>query len=158
MTINEKIAYIKGMLEGMELDTKEAKLITAMLDVLDEIGLALEDADASFDAIDEELNAINDELDEIEEILDDEDEYDDEDEDEDEDESDPFWDDLEDDFAECDCPNCGEYLFIDRSAIEAGCITCPNCDVKFAIEVNDECGHGHDGCDCDCCDHDHEEE
>ena len=108
MTINEKIAYIKGMLDGMELDSKEAKLISAMLDVLDEIGLALEDADASFDAIDEELNAINDELDEIEEILDDEDEEDDED-----------WDEFDDeDFVEIDCPNCGEPLCIDDDVLE----------------------------------------
>ena len=77
MTINEKVAYIKGMLEGMELESKEGKLINSMLEVLEEIGLAIEDIDASFDAVDEELNAINDELDEIEEILDDEDEYDD---------------------------------------------------------------------------------
>ena len=122
MTINEKVAYIKGMLEGMELDSKEAKLITAILEVLDEVGLALEDADASFDAIDEELNAINDELDEIEEVLD---ECCDEEDDEDED-----WDEFDDeDFVEIDCPNCEQ---------------------KFVIDLDDDCCCDDDDCDCGC--------
>ena len=39
MTISEKVAYIKGLAEGMELDTdsKEGKIINAIIDALGDI-------------------------------------------------------------------------------------------------------------------------
>ena len=45
MGIIEKVAYLKGLAEGMELDTekKEGKLIAAIIDLLDDIALELED-------------------------------------------------------------------------------------------------------------------
>ena len=44
MEITEKVAYLKGLAEGMELDTekKEGKLIAAIIDILDDIALELE--------------------------------------------------------------------------------------------------------------------
>ena len=46
MTISEKVAYLKGLAEGLDLDTqksKEAKLISVMIGILEEIGLSIED-------------------------------------------------------------------------------------------------------------------
>ena len=45
MEITEKVAYLKGLAEGMELDTnkKEGKLLAAMIDVLEDIPLELEE-------------------------------------------------------------------------------------------------------------------
>ena len=45
MEITEKVAYLKGLAEGMELDTekKVGKLLSAIIDVLDDIALELED-------------------------------------------------------------------------------------------------------------------
>ena len=46
MTISEKVAYLKGLAEGMELDTeksKEGKLISVMIGILEEVGLSIED-------------------------------------------------------------------------------------------------------------------
>ena len=45
MEITEKVAYLKGLAEGMELDTekKEGKLLAAIIDVLDDIALELAD-------------------------------------------------------------------------------------------------------------------
>ncbi len=39
MELKEKVAYIKGMMEGMEFDTatKEGKLLAAVVDVLEEM-------------------------------------------------------------------------------------------------------------------------
>ena len=39
MTISEKVAYLKGLAEGLNLDTdsKEGKLIAAIIDVLDDM-------------------------------------------------------------------------------------------------------------------------
>ena len=45
MGISEKIAYLKGLMEGMNVDTEsnEGKLFAAVVDVLDEIALEVED-------------------------------------------------------------------------------------------------------------------
>ena len=46
MTISEKVAYLKGLAEGLNLDvdkSKEGKLISVMIGILEEIGLSIED-------------------------------------------------------------------------------------------------------------------
>ena len=47
MEISEKVAYLKGLAEGLALDTesKEGKLIAAIMDVLDGMGIRFEDID-----------------------------------------------------------------------------------------------------------------
>lgn len=139
MTISEKVAYIKGMADGMELEketSKEAKLLKAVIDVLEEIGLSIEDLEDEVELLSEGLDIVSEDLEEVEEFL-----YDDEDYDEDEDEEY----DEDDDFFEVSCPNCEEDLVIDADVLEAGFIQCPNCEEKFAIDLSDE------GCDCGCC-------
>lgn len=137
MTISEKVAYIKGLFDGMELDTeksKEAKLISALIDVLEEVGLSIEDLEEEVEVLNEGLEAVSDDLEEVEELLYDDEDYDEDDEDYDEDE----------DFFEVSCPNCEEDLVIDADVLEAGFIQCPNCQEKFAIDLSDE------ECDCGC--------
>ncbi len=139
MTVAEKVAYIKGMFDGMALDTetsKEAKLLGAIIDVLEEVSLNLEDIEGDIEVLAEEIEAISDDLEVVEEELF-EDDYDYEDEDEDDYDED-------DDFFEVECPNCEEELVIDASVLEAGVIQCPNCEERFAIDLSDEC-------DCGCC-------
>jgi len=141
MTISEKVAYLKGLAEGLDLDTeksKEGKLISVMIGILEEIGLSLEDLEENANALGEELDAISDDLSDVEEVV-----FDDEDDDED---------DCccgDDDFFEVECPNCGEDLEIDESVLESGVVECPGCGEKFAIDLTDE-----DDCDCGC-GHDH---
>ena len=46
MTISEKVAYLKGLAEGLNLDvekSKEGKLISVMIGILEEVGLSIED-------------------------------------------------------------------------------------------------------------------
>ena len=150
MTINEKVAYIKGMFDGMSLDTeksKEAKLIGSILEVLEEIGTTLEDIDTSFDAVDEQINSMADDISLLEDVV-----YDDED-----DEDDECGDDLDEDFFEVDCPNCGETLYIDEDVLEAGSIQCPSCEQKFVLDLSDECEDDECGCGCGCDEHKDEE-
>lgn len=143
MTIAEKVAYLKGMFDGMELDagkSKEAKLISAVLDVLEDIAGSLDEFDDKFEAVEEEIDALSDDLADVEEFV-----YEDEDDDEDDED--------EDDFFEIECPNCGEPLEIDDEVLEEGTIQCPNCEQKFVLDLSDE------ECDCDdCCCHGHEDE
>ena len=148
MTITEKVAYLKGLADGLAIDTeksKEGKLIAAIIDILEDMGMSLEDLEESTTALGEELDAVSDDLSDVEEALFGEDDEDDEDccccEDED------------DDFFEVECPNCHEPLVIDEDVLESGIIECPSCHSQFA--VSDECDDGACGCGCG---HDHDEE
>ena len=150
MTISEKVAYLKGLAEGLNIDTeksKEGKLISVMIGILEEIGMSIEDLEESAEALGEEIDAISDDLSDVEKVV-----YDDEDEDDDE--CGCGCDD--DDFFEVECPNCGETLMIDESVLEEGVIQCPGCKQKFALDLSDECGCEDDDCGCGCEDH-HEE-
>ena len=125
MTISEKVAYLKGLAEGLDLDTqksKEGKLISVMIGILEEVALSIEDLDENALALGEEIDALSDDLADVESIV-----YD-EDEDEDEDE----------DFFEVECPNCEEPLVIDDEVLEEGVVVCPNCDTKFALDLSDD--------------------
>ena len=157
MTISEKVAYLKGLAEGLDIDTsksKEGKLISVMIGILEEIGLSLEDLEENNVALGEEIDAISDDLADVEKVV-----FDEEDEDDDEDDC-CCCDDEDDDFFEVECPNCGEDLVIDDDVLESGVVQCPNCKEKFALELSDDCCCGEDdedGCTCGC-HHDHDEE
>ena len=80
MTISEKVAYIQGLYDGLELDGKksaEARILSEMLDVLREVGQQLDGMDAAMDQFDEELDTLGDTVAELEEaVFDDADEED----------------------------------------------------------------------------------
>ena len=136
MTISEKVAYLKGLAEGLDLDTsksKEGKLISVMIGILEEIGLSIEDLEENTVALGEEIDALSDDLSDVEDEVFGEDE-----EDDDEDE----------DFFEVACPNCGEDLVIDEDVLESGVVECPSCKEKFALELSDDCGCEDEGCSC----------
>ena len=131
MTISEKVAYLKGLAEGLNIDTdksKEGKLINVMIDILDEIALSIEDLEENSLALGEEIDVLSDDLADVEDIV-----FDDEDEDEDEDEED-----FDDDWFEVECPNCNEVLVVDEDALEEGYIKCPNCDTEYSLDLTDD--------------------
>ena len=140
MTISEKVAYLKGLAEGLDLDTaksKEGKLISVMIGILEEIGMSIEDLEENTVALGEELDAVSDDLADVEKAV-----FED-------DEDDCCCDDEDDDFFEVECPNCGETLVIDEDVLEEGAIQCPNCKEKFALDLSDDCCCGDDDCGCD---------
>ena len=116
MEISEKVAYLKGLAEGLNLDTesKEGKLIAAIIDVLDDMA--------------EKFAEIDDDLSDVEETL-----YfalDDDDEDEDED-------DEEEECFMTNCPECEEEVYFDESVLEDGEVICPNCGAKLEFDLSD---------------------
>lgn len=135
MSITEKVAYLKGLAEGMDLDTgkKEGKLLAAMIDVLEDIALELCDIEDAQEELGEGLDAVSDDLEDVEDLL-----YGDEDEDEDEYELDDLGED-EDCYATT-CPTCEETIYFDESVLEDGEVVCPNCGEKleFDLESLDE--------------------
>ena len=60
MTITEKVAYLKGLAEGLNLskETPEGKIISAMMDILDDMALTVADLCDQVDAIDEDLELV----------------------------------------------------------------------------------------------------
>ena len=87
MTISEKSAYLKGLMDGLNLNTEtnEGKMIAAIVDLLGDVTRRLHDVEETTIAISDELDEIEEDLDAIEEFLmdeDDEDEFDDEEDDE----------------------------------------------------------------------------
>ena len=141
MTITEKVAYLKGLADGLDLDkdpSKEGKLISKIIDILEDIGLAVEDLEEEVEVIGEELEAMSEDLEDVEEIVFDEFDYDDDDDDDDDDDEEFDFADLGDDFFEIECPECGEDLVIDESIFDVGEIACPNCGNKFALDLVDE--------------------
>ena len=128
MTISEKVAYLKGLAEGLNIDTdksKEGKLINVMIDILDEIALSIEDLEENSLALGEEIDVLSDDLADVEDIV-----FDDEDEDEDEE--------FDDDWFEVECPNCDEVLVVDEDALEEGYIKCPNCETEYSLDLSDD--------------------
>ena len=70
MTVTEKVAYLKGLAEGLNLDESkpETKVIKAMMDVLDDLALSVSDLEDGVDLISEQLDAVDEDLDELESL------------------------------------------------------------------------------------------
>ena len=85
MTISEKVAYLKGLAEGLNLDvekSKEGKLISVMIGILEEVGLSIEDLEENALALGEEIDTISDDLADVESVVYGEDEDEDDSQDE----------------------------------------------------------------------------
>ena len=134
MGITEKVAYLKGLADGLGLDkdSKEGKLFAAIIDVLDDMALEIEDMQEVQMELSEGLDAVSDDLEAVEDIVYedwDEDYEDDEDEDEDEEEEE-----TEDCYATI-CPTCEEEIFFDEGILEEGEVICPNCGERLEFDL-----------------------
>ena len=71
MTVTEKVAYLKGLVEGLDFDKddKETKVINAVLDVLEDLALAVSDLDDEMVVVTEQLDAVDEDLADLEEIF-----------------------------------------------------------------------------------------
>ena len=148
MNINKESAYLKGLLEGYELDSnkKETKLFQKMLDLIDEMADHITALEADNAELREYIEELDHDLGAVEEDLymtdDDDDYYDDEDEDD--------FDDIDDDseYYELECPSCGEVVCFDDS-LDPDSLVCPACGEPVGeVEICDgEC----ENCDSEDC-------
>ena len=149
MTISEKSAYLKGLMDGLNLDTEKAegKMISAIVDLLGDVTRRLSDVEETTIAISDELDEIEEDLDAIEDYI-----LDEEDEDEDEDWDDEDWDDEDEDedleegfdfgdpettIYEVECA-CGNIIDFDEETLEEGSIICPNCGETLEFSLEDD--------------------
>lgn len=136
MTITEKVAHLKGLVEGMDFgETKESKVLNEILDVLEDLALTVSDLDDEMGLVTEQLDEVDEDLAELEEIF-----YDECDDccDCDDDDCDCCCD---DEMYEVECPECGETVYFDEEIIMDGEAECPNCGTVLEFDVD---------CDCDC--------
>ena len=144
MTISEKSDYLKGLMDGLKLNTEsdEGKMISAIVDLLGDMAKRVTDIEETTIAISDELDEIEEDLDAIEDfIMDEEDDEDWEDYEDwdDEDELDEGFDygDEDSTIYEVVCA-CGEVINFDEETLEKGSMTCPNCGETLEFSFDDE--------------------
>ncbi len=138
MTNSERASYIRGLMEGLELDpkAKETKVLNAMVELLDDLCVSVEELEDGFDLLSEQVDEIDEDLGNVEEDfygLDDEcgcghhhGDFDDEFE------------------ATATCPSCGKVIHLTDEMLDEESIVCPNCGetVEFDFSDDDDCGCG----------------
>ena len=147
MTISEKSAYLKGLMDGLSLNTEadEGKMIAAIVDLLGDMAKKVTDIEETTIAISDELDEIEEDLDAIEDFImaeddeDDEWEFDDEDEwDEDEEYEEGFdFGDEDTTIYEVECA-CGNIIDFDEEVLEQGSMICPNCGETLEFSTEDD--------------------
>ncbi|HEX2946443.1 MAG TPA: hypothetical protein VHT96_10860 [Clostridia bacterium] len=143
--LKERVSYLKGLAEGMQISdtTNEGKLLKAILDVLDDVALAVDDVEEVQEQLTEQIDEIDEDLSEIESLIYDDEECDDDECDECEEcEGDEDDGDEEDVIAEFDCPHCGETVNLEDAYMKKDSVLCPHCNKEIEIEWT---------CDCDEC-------
>ena len=150
MTISEKSAYLKGLMDGLKLNTEsdEGKMIAAIVDMLGDLARKVTDIEETTIAISDELDEIEEDLDAIEDFImdSDEEDWDEEDEDEEWEEDEEEYGEEGFDFGDEDsiiyevtCA-CGTVISFDEETLEEGSIICDNCGetLEFSLEDEDE--------------------
>ncbi len=133
MTPNERIAYIKGLIEGAELklDDKQRKILDEFVGVVADLAEQCNETAADVDELYERTDDLYDCVDDIEEYLSDEDEDDD------------------DYMYDVECPNCGEKICVSEETLLEGDMVCPSCGEKLELEFDCDCDECGDDCECD---------
>ena len=140
MTLTEKIAYIRGLAEGLKLDESkdEVKVLNAIMELLEDMTVAVADLEDLYDEMSEQVDEIDEDLANLED-----DYY--------EDDCDCCDCDCDcDDFCDCDdtvyyevtCGKCGETICLDDDLLLEGEIVCPECGENLEFDfsgLEDEC-------------------
>lgn len=134
MTVTERVAYLKGLFEGLGIDAeeKEGKLLKGMLETMEALAASVVELEQQNAALLDELDEMYSEIDALDEKMHDESE---------EDEELDF--DPDQDLYQVICPTCEENIFIDEGTLAEGSIQCPACgeDLEFdlsELEQDDE--------------------
>ena len=123
--LTEKMAYINGLAEGLDIDetTKEGKLLLAIVEAITDMADEISEISDLHEETQMQLDEVDEDLDALEEYVYDEEEYDDD----------------EVEFA-VECPSCHDMIYLDPELIEdEDKITCPNCGEEIELEFECDC-------------------
>ena len=140
MNLTERIAYIRGLAEGLKLDENrdEVKVINAIIDLLEDMAYDVADMEDIVDEVCDQVDEIDEDLAEIEEDF-----YGGEDndfryadlDDKDVDDFDPFDDDEA--YYEVTCPACNQTTIVDEDALIEGELDCPYCGAEIEFDFSE---------------------
>lgn len=149
MTITEKVAYVRGLAQGLELDgdKKEVKLMNEIIDLLDDMALTISDLEDGYNEVFDNIESLDEDLCALEDDF-----YDDGHEGCDCDCDDEH-------FYEVTCPNCNKVICLSEDILLKGEIKCPNCSESIEFDFDDLCSDdclcgsdecsSDDNCECD---------
>ena len=131
----DKIAYLKGLLDGQEVDrnSKDGKVLYALCDALEEMAKRNAELEDRVAELEELCDILDEDLGDLEEML-----LEDED-----DEScegcnfEDLYDDDEDEQYETICPTCGKCILLDERTLEEGETVCPNCGEELEFDFDE---------------------
>ena len=137
MTNSERASYIRGLMDGMELDpnAKETKIFNAIVELLDDLSVSVEEMEDEYGELAEQVDEIDHDLGALEEDfygLEGEDEgcgcgchhhH--------------HHEDMSTDFG-VNCPNCGADIPLTDEVLDAEEIICPGWGEKLEFEFEDE--------------------
>ena len=148
MNLSERIAYIRGLAEGLGLnnDKDEVKVINAIIDLLEDMAYDVQDMEDIVDDVCNQVDEIDEDLGELEEEVYGECDCCDDEDDEDFDDDDVYY--------EVTCGKCGETITVDEDVLLEGEIECPKCGELLEFDFSDL---GDDECDCGCGHHHHDD-
>lgn len=140
MTVTEKAAYLKGLMEGMKLDKEsdQGKLFAAIADLLEDLSLSVADLEDETSAMREYIDELDTDMSTLESAV-----YDGEEDEEEDEEHDCINCDEEECVVSLECPACGEEIFIEACELE-DCeqLECPSCgqmlDVVCEERIDEE--------------------
>ena len=134
MNTLEKLAYLKGLVEGLALDEtkKDTKVINNLISLLEDVVVSLTNLEDNVTEMQQQIDAVDEDLGEIEKDL-----Y--------SDEcsccsgaahagSDSVADEI---YYEVTCPTCGNVIHLDDDMVALGEIDCPNCGEKLEYDLED---------------------
>ena len=143
MDIKEKVAYIKGLAEGLSIDEndKNGKVLAAIIDLLGDMAEEIDAIEENSEYLENYIEELDEDLGMVEEDLycgEDDEEF----EEEEEDEDDADEDDDEEVFV-ITCPVCGDGVYLDDT-MDFDDIKCPSCGaiISCTCESCESC----DGC------------
>jgi DNA repair exonuclease SbcCD ATPase subunit len=135
METTEALGYLKGLIDGLDLDDnkKETKVFKAIIEVLENLNDDVLDITEELDVVEEQLDDIDDDLAAVEEVV-----YDDECFDCEGCDGCDYDDDEEYEEYEITCPSCNAEITVDEQTVLEGSFECPNCGEILNFEFEED--------------------
>lgn len=132
MNIKEKIAYLQGLAEGLDVgkDSRHGRIMTGIIDVLEDMAHNINEIEDAQIGLEEYVETIDEDLNDLEEDI-----YEDYADNQQYDEEDIS------DLIEVECPNCHENVYFESDILEDQDVievTCPNCDEVVFVNDSDQ--------------------